>query len=142
MSAGCYRTTKENALTVVHRFVDRDMVMRYFGGGVGHLDQIQRQHEGMAREAAESSEDEDEMETSEPGLEVEGIGSQYEPPNAQSQPVEPITSQGQADGMDSEEEEEEEEGITDDEGRVSEGSEVSDYAGDDDDDDDGRYASD
>ncbi|TEB29588.1 hypothetical protein FA13DRAFT_1792912 [Coprinellus micaceus] len=90
----------------VNTFVDRDMVTQYFGRGVAHLNQIQRQHEGMAQAPAKSSEDEDKMGAS--GLEVEA---------------------GQANGMDSEEEEEEE-GITDNEGRVSEESGVSDYAGD------------
>jgi hypothetical protein len=72
VSARHHLIIKENALTMVHRFVNRDMVTQYFSRGVAHLDQIQHQHEGMAQAPAKSSEDEDKMGAS--GLEVEAVG--------------------------------------------------------------------
>ncbi|TEB08931.1 hypothetical protein FA13DRAFT_1702826 [Coprinellus micaceus] len=105
-------------------FVDRDMVMHYYGGGISHLDTLEVQDsDGASNDEARSSEGEDEG------------GSDSEEQSMVS-PAVPATA-----GTSGSDEDSDNEPILEDEDEVSTfGSEESDDAGDDD--DDGRYASD
>ncbi|RXW15278.1 hypothetical protein EST38_g10576 [Candolleomyces aberdarensis] len=114
----------------VNIFVDRDMVMRHYGGGVGHLEQIRRQFE------LEGDVSDDENEESEPQLDATGVViAGIETPNLQSP-----TSSAPAD-EDDRVTDDEEDAQSSDVGTDSEDGE-SEREEETDDDDDGRYASD
>ncbi|KAJ3515164.1 hypothetical protein NMY22_g14524 [Coprinellus aureogranulatus] len=66
----------------VNIFADRDMVMRYYGGGIGHVDQIPEEDRvGADNEARQSPQEEDEVE---PAPEVESTPGTAAPDSGSS----------------------------------------------------------
>ena len=75
---------------MVLSFVDRDMVMRYFGGGIGHLSNSTRHQVGAEPPDTEPEELEEDMEisddnTSGPGGVPEDIIMNYEVENSEDE---------------------------------------------------------
>ena len=78
---------------MVFSFVDRDMIMRYFGGGIGHLGNSPRQ---VNSEQPDTEEVEEEMEINDDGIdnlnasdpgELEDIIMNFEVENSDNEPV-------------------------------------------------------
>jgi hypothetical protein len=109
-------------------FVDRDMIMRYFGGGIGHLGNSPRQvnseqpdTEGVEEEREINDDGIDNLNASGPG-EVEDIIMNFEVENSDDEG-------GLGPESESDSDEESDEGSDDDSDDDSEGSEDSDDDG-------------